>query len=71
MPSTSRSLRRLEVTHGGLGARPVTTVDVEVVAEGDEGDLQLRDTIAGRSGRMLRVGAGSGPHSAGLNAIAV
>ena len=38
----------LEVAHRGLGSRAVATVHVEVVAERDEGDLELGDPIAGR-----------------------
>ena len=55
----------LEVTDGGLRARPVTAIDGEVVAEGDQGDLQLRDTVAGRLGKdvagRFRVAARTAP----------
>ena len=62
----------LEVAYGRLRARPVPTVDGEVVAETDKGDLQLGDALARRiSGGMLRVGPGSSAHNVGLNVIAV
>ena len=51
MPSTSRLLRALEVADRSLRARAVAAVDVEVVAEGDESDLQLGDPIPGRTWR--------------------